>query len=140
MTILIYTDASTKEGVSCWAFKTSLSEEVTTGIELTTNTAAMETLAVIKAIESIQQSYVGIELMIISDFLGVVKTITNQRKYIPRSGIYNEYHHYRDHLLKYCKIHTLDALWVASHCPNRHHQEVDQASKLVLQEYLKTVK
>lgn len=138
MTILIYTDASTKNGASCWAFKTSISEEVTTGIVLTTNTAAIETLAVIEALQELHHT--NEDIMVISDFLGVVKTITNQRKYKPKNGKYNEYHNYRDQLLAYCKNYSIDAIWVASHCPNRHHQDVDQASKLMLQEYLKTVK
>jgi hypothetical protein len=139
MTILLYTDASTKNGASCWAFKTSLSDEITTGIALTTNTAAIETLAIIMGLGTLP---LGSEVMVVCDFLGAVKTITNRVRYkSKRNNSDNSiYRDYRGKLLELCPLYKLDALWVASNCPNRHHQDVDQASKLVLQEYLKTVK
>lgn len=133
MTILLYTDASTKNGASCWAFKTSLDDNVTFGISLSTNTAAIETLAIIKGLETIQP---GLEVMVICDFLGAVKTITHRVKRKSRNSEYNVYHEYRDILIDMCKVYKIDALWIASHCPNKHHLEVDQASKIMLQEYL----
>ncbi len=131
MPILLYTDASTKNGASCWAYKTSLSNEVVTGVCLTSNTAAMETLAISMGVKSLPK---GSQVMVISDFMGAVNTITYRDKQT-RSGE-SIYRKCRAQLLSLCEIYSLEAIWVPSKCSNKHHLEVDQMSKLILQEYL----
>lgn len=134
MTILLFTDASTKNGVSCWAYRSSLDEEVITGIYLTSNSAAMEILAIIKGLESLPR---GSEVLVVSDFLSAVRTITNYKQDPTYKGNSdNICDIMRGTLKKMLKYYTVDAIWVASKCPTKRHVEVDQMSKTMLQDYL----
>ncbi len=134
MTILLFTDASTKNGVSCWAYRSSLDELVTTDICLTTNTAAMEILAIVKGLESLPK---GSEVLVVSDFLSAVRTITNYKgRYSNEEKPVSLCDMVRNKLKKLLKHYKVDAIWVASKCPNERHVEVDQMSKIVLQQFL----
>lgn len=134
MTILLFTDASTKNGASCWVYKTSLMQECVYDICLTMNTAAMEILAIIKGLESLP---FGSEVLVISDFKGAVNIITNYNQDPTWIGSPNNLCHKMARRLKnLLKIYTVDAIWIASRCPNERHLEVDQISKVILQEFL----
>jgi hypothetical protein len=91
----------------------------------------METLAIIMGVESLPK---GSKIMVISDFMGAVTTINYRSKPIFKPG--SIYHKCRYKLLSLCFQYRIEALWVPSKCSNRHHLEVDQMSKLILQEYL----
>jgi hypothetical protein len=93
----------------------------------------METLAVIEGLYIIPN---GESVMVISDCLSVVKTITDRQPTMCSRNKRSIYHRYRDELLELCENYTIDSLWVASSCPNKHHVEVDQMCKIMLQEYL----
>jgi hypothetical protein len=134
MTILLFTDASTKNGASCWAYRSSLDDYVTTDICLTTNIAAMEILAIVKGLESLP---LGSDVLVISDLLSAVNLITNRFQdphHVPIKG--NICHMVKQRLKALLKLYNVDAIWVASKCPNVRHLEVDQASKITLQEFL----
>lgn len=73
--IVIYTDASTKNGYSCWAYKEAEGNTVVSGIIKTSNSAGAENYAVLRALEA----YPDDPLMIITDSLVTAELINTDR-------------------------------------------------------------
>jgi len=138
MTILLYTDASCKQGYSCYAYLSSLDTKPSVGLLRTSNIAAMEVLAIISGLKRLPDNS---EVLVISDFKSAVSLILRgksgqEHDYNPLSSQY--YRGMCHRLQKECKRLDVDAVWVCSKFPSQRHLEVDQISKTVLQEYLKT--
>lgn len=133
MTIILFTDASTKNGYSCWAYKTSLDSDIKTGVVKSTNSAAMELKAIVKGLWDLPA---GSNVLVVTDFLEAAKIINNYTLCKP-IDIFSEYTMYKNSLITMCETLKIQAIWVASSCPVLGHQDVDQASKTVLQDYLK---
>jgi predicted DCC family thiol-disulfide oxidoreductase YuxK len=136
--IVIHTDASTKQGYSCWAYKSSIDDKFHAGIVHTTNSAAVETLAAVRAIQSVPK---GEKILIISDSLITVRIIQQYgTDYIYNTNAKDYYRQVRTQLVHILYNRNVDAVWVASNNPNNTHLEVDNTAKTVLDYYLRGIK
>lgn len=135
--IIIHCDASTKNGYSCYAYRSNVDTKVYVGVRHTMNTALAETVAVIHALSRVPD---GTKVLIISDFKGVVVNIQNYRIGIEKPhncGAYQSYRKARKLLFAELDRLNVDAVWIPSKEPNERHMEVDHMSRSVLNEYLR---
>jgi len=134
MTIVVHTDASTQQGYSCWCYKRCDHDTYFSGIILSANIAAAETLAAVKALRSIPE---GERVLIISDCLITVKIIQQQDKSYQYSDTAAKfYKQTRQQLINLLKTREVDAVWVNSKNTNKIHLEVDNTCKTLLADYL----
>lgn len=132
--IVIHTDGSSKNGYSCWAYKSSTDNDCRWGIVRTMNVAGIETRAVVEAIRSYSA---GSEILIVSDSLITVRIIQQQNtnyNYHNYSGKY--YLDTRKELIRLLGLYTVDAIWVNSENTNETHRLVDHIAKTQLDRYL----
>lgn len=137
MTIIVHCDASSKEGWSTWCYKKE-NEKCVVGVFHSMNTAAIETLAVIKAIERINTFE---PILIISDCLITVKVIqqTNDRqqhRYVSANAK-PFYRKTKNRLIQLVKKYNISAVWIDSKNESPPHQEVDHMARQVLMDWLK---
>ncbi len=140
MTILLFTDASSKEGYSCYAYRSSLDNKPSCGILRTMNIAAMEVFAIVQGLKRIPDNS---EVLVISDFKSAVTVILRYRAQeyeVITQASTREYKLAVSQLVTQCKRLNVDAVWVCSKFPSERHLEVDQISKTILAEYLRGVK
>ncbi len=140
MTILLFTDASSKEGYSCYAYRSSVDSKPSCGILRTMNIAAMEVWAIVQGLKRIPDNS---EVLVISDFKSAVTLILNHRKgeeYLHNLCTTNHYKQVCSLLRLECDRLNVDAVWVCSKFPSERHLEVDQISKTILAEYLRSIK
>ncbi len=134
MTKVIHTDASSKNGYSAWCYLAE-GEKPVAGIVHTMNTAAVETLAALKAIE--KYGHEG-KILIISDCL--ITTLIIQQKEgwnYTTSQKPTLYQKIRNQLRLALRKYTVDSVWVPSKSRNPQHVIVDQMSRDVVNEHLK---
>ena len=135
MRVLLYTDASTQKNYSCWAYKSSLSKEVSYGIVTTTHISAIEVMAIIKGLESIPWEH---EVMVITDLKSAATIINSYNKFRKHKS-YTKDTLYAKMCNKLCEIirnREVIAMWVPSRCVNPTHLEVDNISRVKLYEFL----
>ncbi len=136
--IVIHTDASTKNGYSCWCYKSSEDDKFHVGIVRTMNSAAVETLAAIKAIQSTTKEA---QVLIVSDSLITVRIIQQYgTNYIYTSNAKNYYRQIRTQLIHLLHNRKVDSVWVCSKNTNNTHLEVDNMAKTTLNCYLRGIK
>jgi len=136
--IVIHTDASTKNGYSCWVYKSSAENKFHAGVVRTMNSAAAETLAAIKAIQSVPRDE---KVLIISDSLITVRIIQQfGTNYIYSNNAKDYYKRIRTQLIHTLYNRSVDAVWVASNNTNNTHLEVDNTAKTMLDCYLRGIK
>lgn len=130
---VIHTDASTKNGYSCWAYKSSNEgEKYHAGVVKMSNSAAAENIAAIKAIQSFKDS--DEKLLIVSDSLVTVRLI--QERKIRRYKNKGQFKQTCNELTRLLKGRDIEALWINSKNTNKTHIEVDGLAKSVLNTYL----
>lgn len=138
--IVLQTDASTKEGYSCWCYhRSDMYDEIFTGIVKTPNSAAAELIAVTNALHALRDDfYNGNRILVITDNLLAVQLIAHNNReyeYSPHSTKY--FQSIRNELLRICKeFNNIDALWVSSNNKNKIHEMVDAECRNTLNEYL----
>lgn len=136
MTILLFTDASCKNGYSSYAYKSTLDTKIYIGIKHSMNIAAMEVLAIVKGLSRIGDNE---SVLVISDFKDAVTIILDYQLGIVRKHWPDTTNFYKvacHRLVGQLKRLNVDAVWVCSKFPSKRHLEVDQMSKIVLQEFL----
>lgn len=132
--IVIHTDASTKNGYSCWAYKNSEEKDYRTGIIKTPNSAAAEIMAIIKGIENANEKG---DILIISDALSAVQIIQQVNTNYAYSHASKRYYKtVRDRLMHILQTRCVEAVWVSSNNTNSTHLEVDNIARASLNTYL----
>lgn len=137
--LVIHTDGSSKNGYSCWCFKSSLDSKCTFGILHTMNIAAVETIAVINALIKYPPESIEYEpILIISDSLITVRIIQQQYDdYLYSNCGAKYYRQARNNLRRLLIGRDVDAVHVNSKNTNTSHIEVDHVAKTELDKYLK---
>lgn len=136
MTLIIHTDASTKNGWSTYCFKVVGEDKCHVGYRQSSNCSAMEVLAIIKAVEYAVKYY-DEHMYIISDSLTSIRLLQTHSK---RKTTATEYNRYRNQLVGIYKKYRygISATWISSESNDRYHVEVDHVAKVTLNELLKT--
>lgn len=129
--LILHADASSKNGYSSWVCKSSMDDKFRVGVIKTMSTAAAEVLAVVKGLENISPFF---DVFVISDCATTAKIIQEKALVKTSDSIV---HRNRKCLLEVMRGRNVEAIWVNSKNHNREHREVDEMSKIVLNEFLK---
>lgn len=136
MTLIIHTDASTKNGWSTYCFKVVGEDKCHVGWRQSSNCSGMEVLAIIRAVEYAIKYY-DEHMYIISDSLTSIKLLQTSQK---RKTSSTEYNSYRNQLIGLYKKYRygISGSWISSESNDRYHVEVDYVAKATLNALLKT--
>lgn len=141
-TVIINADASSKNGYSCWCYKIYGSKSCSVGFVKTMNIAAVEILAIIKAVKRFDKTE---PIIVFSDALIAVNLINAPENFSTTSLITSKdklFLKYRFQLLAETaeRKGKLQAIWINSRNNHPDHLDVDSTARNMLNEFLKGVR